>query len=210
MKALKCLLGMIVLRWTTAGLVVVLFLSAIMMGCERGARPPDESLGSPTTQTAATQPRRPLLTFPAQVRAPYPEASAFLDEFLSVWLSADYQGYRRLVSRAHTPESRERFLAICEVTEAVEVESIEQLPELPALPAPAYRVVFRAQLSKEHQARRGEARREIAIVVFREQGKWWMATAPEELQPSNEPPPASSSAPAASLPSYPWDEEGDY
>ena len=78
------------------------------------------------------------------------------------------------------------------------------------MPSPAYRVVFRAQLSEEHQARRGESSRELAIIVFKESGKWWMATAPEELQPVREPPPATSSAPAASAPSYPWDEEGDY
>ena len=112
------------------GLPVALLLIGCVVGCERDARTSEQASESPTTQAADTQPNVPLLTFPAEVRAPYPEASAFLDEFLSVWLRADYQGYRRFVSRAHTPESRERFQAICNVTEAVEVLAIDQLPEL--------------------------------------------------------------------------------
>ena len=91
--------------------------------------------------------------------------------------------------------------------------SLRNLPVpviVPQVPSPAYRVLLSAELSAKHEARRGEKRRKLAIVVFQELGQWRMATAPAEYQPRDEPPPATSSAPTTSAPAYPWDEEGDY
>lgn len=184
-------------------------LSGLLSGCDRGESPNPADAAQPPEPTTATTTTLTALTFPTDVRAPHPEISAFLDEVLGTWLAGDYDGYRQFVSRAHTPQNRERFEAICQVTQAITVESIDPV-DSPLLPSPAYRVVFNADLSEEHEARRGEKRRKLAIVVFKEVGQWRMATAPAEYQPQVEPPPATNSAPTASAPSYPWDEEGDY
>jgi hypothetical protein len=180
----------------------------MLCGCDRSESSPPAGTAAPPA-SAVEPPPLTALTFPAEVRAPHPEISAFLDEVLGTWLAGDYEGYRRFVSRARTPESFERFEAIRDVTEALTVDSIEQV-NVPQLPSPAYRVVLSAELSKEYEARRREKRRTLAIVVFKEVGEWRMAVAPAEYQPPDAPPPATSSAPTTSAPSYPWDEEGDY
>ena len=158
-------------------------------------------------------PAAPKLTFPAEIRAAHPEISVFLDRFLNVWLTSDYPGYRRLVSRAHTPEGRERFEMISRATAAITVEIVELLEES-RLPSPAYRAVFLVELTPEAAERRGELTRGIAIIIFKELEQWKMAAAPDEFQPAADQPasapaetPATAPAPAIE---YPWDEEGDY
>lgn len=187
-------------------------LAAALLGCDRGAS--STAAGAGADQAPPEEPTRPAptLTFPAEIRAPYPEVSAFLDEFLNTCLGGeqeDYAAYRRLVSRAFTPESRERFEAIYHAIESVTVESIEPI-EYPLIPPPAYRVVSTVELKPERQVKLRETHRKIAILVFKEGSDWRMAPAPAQLQPQEEEPAASASAPTTSGPAYPWDEEGDY
>ena len=189
--------------------IAVGILGGLLFGCDGGESSSPAGQSEPPTPMEHTPPPPPELMFPTELRVAYPEVSAFLDQFLGAWLAGGYEDYRRLVSRAHTPETRERFEGICEATKAVTVEAIEPV-DSPQFPSPAWRAVFDVELSPEHEARRGEKRRKIAIVVFQELGRWRMAT-PADLQPPQEPPPtATSSAPTTSAPSYPWDEEGDY
>jgi len=197
-------------RRSRSGWIAVGILGGLLFGCDSGESPSPAEQAEPPRATAETPlPPPALLTFSAELRAAHPAVSAFLDQFLEAWLARGYEDYRRLVSRAYTPETRERFEGICEATKAVRVEAIEPL-DSPQFPSPAYRVVFDVELSPEYEARRGEKRRKIAIAVFQELGRWRMATS-ADLQPAEEPPPtATSSAPTTSAPSYPWDEEGDY
>jgi len=163
------------------------------------------------SQPVVAAPRRPELTFPAEMRAAAPEISAFLDRFLDAWLNGNYPAYRRLVSRAHTPENRERFELISAATAAVTVEAVD-LIETPRLPPPAYLAVFHVELTPDAAERRGESTRKIAIIVFKELEQWKMAAAPAEYQPKAPAPASAPAAPPASAPApeYPWDEEGDY
>jgi hypothetical protein len=194
-------------RIAGAGVLLV----ALLCGCDgRGeAASASKAATQPAEPAAESRRRLPTLTFPTRLRTQYPEVGAFLDEFLNTCLVGDYVGYRRLVSRAHTPESRERFAAIYEATQAVTVETIEPI-DVPQVSPPVYRVVATVALSPQQQARLRETNRKVAILVFKEGEDWRMAPAPARLQPHEPPPPTTTSAPAASAPSYPWDEEGDY
>ncbi len=198
--------GRMIRRSLRCGIVAGFFVG-LLIGCEGGA---SSDADDQSPESADVTPRHlPALTFPAEVRARHPEVSAFIDEFLGMWLVRDYAGYRRLVSRGCTPESRERFEAIYNATKAVAIESIEPI-STPRLPSPAYRVVCKVELTPEQEARMRSKHRKVAILVFKELGNWRMAPAPAEYQPADEPPPATSSTPTTSAPSYPWDEEGDY
>jgi hypothetical protein len=186
-------------------------LSVLLVGCDAGETPSPAGEAESLKPAAAEAPQ-PLatLTFPNELRAQHPEVSRFLDDFLGAWRTGEYERYRQLVGRAHTPESRERFEAICAATEAVTVVGIEPIDSA-QVPPPVFRVVFEVEVSPEREVRPGERRRKVALLVFKELGQWRMAPAPAELQPVEEPPPpATSSAPTTSAPSYPWDEEGDY
>lgn len=186
-----------------------LLLPGLLLGCDGSASSTSPGRADAKAPSTEAEQRLPTLTFPVELRTPYPQVSAFLDEFLNTCLAGDYVGYRRLVSRAFKPESRERFEAIYQATESVTVEAIEPI-EIPRLPSPAYRVVSTVELDPQQQAKLRETQRKVAILVFKEGDDWRMAPAPAELQPRSQPSPATMSAPTASAPSYPWDEEGDY
>lgn len=182
-------------------LIVVLALT----GCD--SRP----AGEQSKAEESVEPPKPLprVAYSRELRGQYPEISAFLDEFLSTCLVGDYAGYRRLVSRAFAPETRERFDAIYQAVEAVSVESIEQV-DVSRLPPPVYLVVSNVELSAERRVKSRETHRTAAILVFKELDRWRMAPAPAALQPTEDEPEPTASAPTTTAPSYPWDEEGDY
>lgn len=199
---------MLTAQRTRLGLAGIL-LPGLLLGCDGGTSGTSPGGAEASAVSAEADHPLPTLTFPVELRTPHPQVSAFLDEFLNTCLAGDYVGYRRLVSRAFKPESRERFEAIYQATESVTVETIEPI-EVPRLPSPAYRVVSTVQLDPQQQAKLRETERKVAILVFKEGEDWRMAPAPAELQPRSQPPPTTTSAPTASAPAYPWDEEGDY
>lgn len=173
-------------------------------GCDRGSDAPADT---PETVVEAA-PKLPVLTFPNALRRKHPDATAFLDQFLAVCLNGDYFGYRQLVSRAYTPESRERFSAIYDAVEEVEIELVEQV-RLPRVPEPTYRVVTRVHFDEVSRARLREDSRRIAFLVFPEQDELRMAPAPTVLQPRrDDDEPATQTAPAETQPAveYPWEE----
>ncbi|MFQ5806463.1 MAG: hypothetical protein ACE5I3_08435 [Phycisphaerae bacterium] len=193
-------------RW---GGAVAALVGGLLLGCDGEASSTAKSGGKAPEPSARPQQRLPTYDFAEGLRAAYPDAGAFVEEFLNTCLVGDYAGYRRLVSRAYTPESRERFEAIYQATEAVTVESIE-LIDIPRIPPPVYRVVSSVELNPQQQIRRSETRRKVAIVVFKEGEDWRMAPAPAELQPRDEPPPTAAATLTTTAPAYPWDEDGDY
>ena len=213
-------------RCGTSGIgALTVLLAGLLLGCD--SRPGSGASSEPTaaegvngsagvapSQSTAgggpARPRRlPVYDISDGLRQAYPDVVVFLNEFLNTCLVGDYAGYRRLVSRAATPESRERFEAIYQATVAVTVESIEPV-ELPQVSPPAYRVVSRVEFNELHQERFGEVERQVAILVFREGEQWRMAPAPRELQPQKQPPPSTSPAAPGPALTYPWDQRGDY
>jgi hypothetical protein len=193
------------LRWS----IIVALMAGPLLGCDR------ETDSNPKSNDEASEPpaeagqRLPAYYIASGLRAAYPEVVAFIEEFLNTCLVGDYAGYRRLVSRAHTPESRERFEAIYQATEAVTVESIKPI-DIPRIPPPVYLAVSAVELNPQQQMKLRETHRKVAILVFKEDAEWRMAPAPADLQPKDEPPAAPTSAPTTSAPAYPWDKDGDY
>lgn len=190
------------------GLFAALLTVVALAGCD--SRPADQRAEEEADEPAKPQRPLPKVAFPRELRMEFPEISAFLDEFLGTCLVGDYAGYRRLVSRSFRPETRERFDAIYQAVQGVSVETIEEV-ELPQLAPPVYLVVSNVELSAERQEMLGETHRKIAILVLKELDRWRMAPAPASMQPGDRAQPATASAPATTtMPSYPWDEEGDY
>ena len=102
-----------------------------------------------------------------------------------------------------------RFEKVLNSLRSLSIESIEEI-ESPQIPAPTYLVIGQPEFlpGQKISLRRGDTTK-IAILVFPEEGELRMSFAPSSLQPApNETQPAS--APAASAPSYPWDQDGDY
>lgn len=180
----------------------------VLPGCDRGR----DARAEAAAPGAAETPPRPLprYAFAPGLREQYPDVAAFVVQFLETCLANDYAGYRTMVSRRFEPESPQRFAAIYNAIRAVEVHAIEPI-ELGALPAPTYRIVSAIELDpKQPVAVRGPNRK-IAILVFKEEGRWVMVPAPPRLQPAPETPTsAPASGPAETTqPDYPWDEYGD-
>ncbi|MEW6249432.1 MAG: hypothetical protein AB1716_02215 [Planctomycetota bacterium] len=205
-------------------------------GCERKPKPAAPTTTTNTPGRAAADandpPPKPEYRFAEGLAESHPEVVAFLRQFLETALVGDYAGYRRMVSRARDPESRDRFHLILTSLRRLTIEQIseldfEQTRALDAQP-PVYKVISRADFDPNEQValRRGRENR-VAILVLREEGEWRMAPAPAELQPKPADaalvqadgdggpplPPGGDDAttqPAATGPNYPWDQGGDY
>jgi hypothetical protein len=178
-------------------------------GCERGKTPAQRA---PTTQAqdqVEPQTPKPEYTFAAGLEDAHPNVADFLRRFMETSLAGDYAAYRRMVSRLADPESRARFEKILNSLRSLTIESIEPT-ELPGVSGPAYRVISQVEfLPHRRVALRRSDNSRVAILVFEEEGELRMAPAPSDLQPVvDEAGPASG--PATSVPSYPWDADGDY
>ncbi len=181
----------------------------------------DDSGASSTSNASEAQERilisnkgpRPEYTIPIELRTAEPEAAAFVDRFLSVCLGGDYTGYRRLVSRTHKAESKERFEAMYLGVKSLTVEIIEPIHpgKRSRLPAETFRVVSKLEVRPDSRLEQRGIMPRIALLIFREQGEWRMIPAPERWQPQEEAPQAVEDAyddePAE--PDFPWDEDID-
>jgi len=189
--------------------VLAALAAGTLPACDRGDTPIPTESEQKETVPILPEKQRPTYKFMPGLREEHPEVCGFVREFLETCLAGNYEDYRKLVSRAVSPESKERFQAIYYAIKSVTVETIEAV-ELAELPAAAYRVVSTVDFHPDRKVTlRVGANRDIAILVFKEEGRWRMVPAPAELQPE-EKRPATTSAPSTSAPHYPWDEDGDY
>jgi len=190
---------------SSLALVASLALCVLLLcGCDRRPTGPAAAAG------ASEPPIEPPAYLPEYrvaegLREQHPEVTAFVDEFLQTCLAGDYLGYRRLVSRYVTPESRDRFRKIYHALRSVSVDSIERLDGVLPDGSPAYLVISSADFDPESKVRLRHQNRRLAILVMPEDGQWRMRPAPPELQPQEAAAPAASSGPTTSAPSYPWD-----
>lgn len=180
-----------------------------LCGCERrGAdAPPAQSSAESEARVIDPPPTLPTYEFAPDVEARYPDVAAFVKEFLTTCLAGRYSEYRLLVSRRRNPESENRFRAIYHAIRSVVVESIEAV-EHEELPSPCYLVVSRVELDPARRDALRVGSREIAILVFQEDGVWRMLPAPADLQPGRpESQPSSNAAepPPATMPVFRWD-----
>ncbi len=198
-------------RWSrvfiAAGLVA---WCAALAGCER--KP--ESAAPLPTDTFDTVPLpedKPEYVFADGLAEQHPEIVGFMRQFLETCLAGDYSGYRRLVTRTADPESRARFEKVLHTLKTMEVRDINSV-SLPEIDAPAYLVTCFATFrdpKESEPGRRKLSRRNVAILVLREEGQWRMGIAPPEWQPEDQPE-APAKPTTTSAPSYPWDEDIDY
>jgi hypothetical protein len=153
----------------------------------------------------------------------FPDAAAFVREFLESCLAGDYPAYRKLVSRYEDPQRREQFDKLCTNLKRIEVESIAELneTELRGVPRPvgvdlsppAYLVINAIEFANPDAGVALRYRsRKLAILVFREEGQWRMRPAPSKMQPREphaETDRRAADEPTEPVPDYPWDRDGD-
>jgi hypothetical protein len=156
----------------------------------------------------ATQPvHAPQYVIAPEIRDNHPEVARFLRAFLETCLTGDYEGYRKYVSRRQQPESRERFKRIYDSISLLTVERFDEV-EVPTLPKPTYAIVCAVEFVPGKTPVFNEDRREIAILVFREEGEWRMLPAPSKFQPdrrSRATATQPASAPVEDEVDFPWE-----
>ncbi len=191
-------------------------LAAALICAASGCRRSDEKGGGKASKDDSPLARidlpasKPEYEFAEGLRDEYPEIAGFVQQFIETCLAGDYAEYRRLVSRLHDPESRERFAKIFHALKSLRIEVIEEV-DIPHIAPPCYAVVSRVEFHPNQKValRRGENRR-IAMLVFREDDEWRMIPAPGEFQPGEEQPDAPPPEPPAPEVEYPWDNDVDY
>lgn len=182
---------------------------AMCIGCDKPKHSnAAQSQKSPQSAPASAPKRLPSYTFSVGVEAAQPEVAGFVRSFMETCLAGDYRGYRRLVSRFDAPETEGRFSAIYKAVLRATIQSIEPLPERSDGRAD-FLVITDIEFDPESNIAVRRKSRQVAMLVFKEEGAWRMARAPASLQPHPElaiEEDAPESAPASG-PSYPWDVE---
>ncbi|MFQ6047935.1 MAG: hypothetical protein ACE5K7_01040 [Phycisphaerae bacterium] len=120
----------------------------------------------------------PKFVFPEALRSREPELSRFISEFVQVCLRGDYAGYRLRVSRQCEPVGRDTFERAWHAVKQVRVRSIRRLDGAVKYPPPVYLV--RADVELREPAKK--PLREVALLIFREQGQWTTAPAGRVLR----------------------------
>lgn len=180
------------------------------LACDGDDAPAGGSFQQQERRSAMVTPpaSKPRYEFASGLAEKHADIIAFVRQFLETCLAGDYVGYRDMVSRRRSPETRERFMRTFHAIQHLRIESIEPI-SVPDLPPPVYLVTSAVEFRPDAKPAFRETRRAIAILVFRELNEWRMAPAPSEWQPDD---PEGAAPPADSqpaLPDYPWDEQGD-
>lgn len=164
------------------GLVVVLGGAGYLPGCDEEddvKKTLGEGGPSPRVPWAGT-PDRPRLEFPPQARCENEAVNKFMEDFYQVCYLGQYDKFRLMMSSRVDPFPPDRFKRAVTAIEFVRIESIDKLPDVEDVPPPIYLVQSRVQLRPDVKV--DEKEKIIAIVVFKEAGRWVMAPAPKELR----------------------------
>jgi hypothetical protein len=202
-------------------LVTALFV-LVLVGCNRSdskkARKGDPANDASPARPAVLPQYR--FTDPA-LETKFPDAAAFVREFLESCLAGDYPAYRKLVSRYEEPQRREQFDKLATNLKRIEVESIVELgeAELRAVPRPvgvelsppAFLIISAIEFANPDASVALRYRnRKLAILVFREEGQWRMRPAPSKMQPREAQATENVTDDTGEpVPDYPWDRDGD-
>lgn len=177
--------------------------------CDRSPTNSDKGTPQQPREVIQPSPTPPVYSFAPGLTKEFPEATGFVRSFLDICLAGDYTAYRGLVARSRQPEPRERFEAIYRAMRSVQITAVEPV-ELRDLPSPAYRIVTQVEFDPESRVALRGTNRDVAILIFREEGEWRMLPAPAGLQPGDE---DATTQPAEAtsrmVVDYPWDVDGD-
>ncbi|MBI5865651.1 MAG: hypothetical protein HZB38_14310 [Planctomycetes bacterium] len=170
--------------------LAALLVAALSTGCEsKKHKQPASAPAVASRPVVLPQYRFVDDTLPAK----FPDAAAFVREFLETCLTGDYAAYRRLVSRHEEPQSRERFERLYANLRLIDIETIEPLKveTIAGLPWPTgvqrpdviYLIVSSVHFDPQANISLRHRERKIAILAFAEDGVWRMRPAPSRLQP---------------------------
>ncbi len=193
-------------------MIAVGLLLTLLGACEQEpARPVNPPAATQAADLVELPADKATYAFAPGLSEKHPEVVAFMRHFLETCLAGDYSGYRDLVTRRATPESRARFKRVLHALRRLQVEDIRTV-DIAEMPDPTYVISAKATFRADIRDPRGRMRdpRSVAMLIFQEDGHWRTALAPPELQPMREQPTAPEEPPPTSAPSYPWDEYGDY
>jgi hypothetical protein len=176
----------------------------VMVGCKgRSNTPAPEEEGTRKVRLDPSG-ERPMLEFPKAAQSDDASMNRFIEEFYDTCCKGEYDKFRLMMSTRVDPFAEQRFKKSLVAIERVQIEGIERLPDVAEIPPPIYvvrsRVKLRPSMQKPGDVDR--TNRTIAILVFKEAGKWVMAPAPKsvmkdlDLLAGTESQPAAESQPA--------------
>lgn len=155
-------------------------------GCRREAEPTE-----PTASELVKQ-RDDFLVFPDNLRAEDETVNDFVTDAMTVCASGDYEAFRLLWSVKQDPLPREEFKRGWQAVESIRIRAVERVQltssqtdaETPTagIHNDAYVVLADVQLNPDHPAGQREPRREVVLLIRRENERWWLARAPKQVR----------------------------
>lgn len=168
------------------GAAIILLTAALGMNlsCRREA-PRAGGNANAIADAGAEQAERRKLIFPPELHADDPAVNAFLEKALTVTAEGDYEEFRLLWAAADEPFARDQYLSGWRSVLEIRVELLQKMRDGPGGEV-FYAVYARAELDPREVPAEAELRREVVLLVRREDEAWKLAHAPppvrEEVQ----------------------------
>jgi len=164
-------------------MLVWLSVVAMMASCRRDI---------PSTADAAPSNHKPLsrdiLIFPEARKSDDPTVNEFVSRAMSVCGEGNYDEFRLLWSVRQDPLPRDQFEEGWQAVQEIHILALEKAmlaadaEQAVAKPQPVYALLAEVKLDPEHRAARDRPKREVVLMLVREQNAWRLADAPKPMR----------------------------
>ncbi|MCC7293543.1 MAG: hypothetical protein IT449_15905 [Phycisphaerales bacterium] len=154
-----------------------------LVGCRKPAAPtsPDPSGTAVTGNPAAAGEEGAHLTFPPPLRAADESVNQFIEEALRVSTGRDYDAFRLLWVTVDEPFAREQFERGWKSLKALRVEVLQKIRD-PVDDSILYGLYAIAELDPSDLPTGQEASRRVVLEIRKEQDRWRLANARDEIR----------------------------
>ena len=154
-------------------------------GCRRA---PEEGAGGGSGDEAPEMKRAGVLVFPEELHVADAAVNEFVERAMSVCGRGDYDGFRLLWSVREEPLPRDEFEEGWHAVETIRVRGLQKarLAREDAADAAEADVVYvilaEVQLDPTHRAGKREPKREVVLMLVREDDEWRLAKPPKKMR----------------------------
>ncbi len=148
-------------------------------GCERSRPTPVQNTSEPAQAPPERSPA--VLVFPDEVHTDDPQVNELVSRALDVTAGQDYEEFRLLWAADDEPFARDQFERGWQSLKRISVDLIQKMRD-PRDNVVFYALYARAELDPQEIPPDEEAKRDIVLVIRRENDQWRLAHAPERVR----------------------------
>jgi hypothetical protein len=167
-----------------AMVAATLVMTLAGVGCGKDSPRKEET----QSREAGPSARRDLLIFPDELRVEDTAINDFVTRAMEVCAAGDYEAFRLLWSARDTPLPRAEFEQGWKAVETIRIRALERVMLAPDPDAgrseaqTVYTAYAQVELDPSLRSQGVETRREVILMMVREQDEWRLARAPKAMR----------------------------